>query len=271
VFDNQNNSWSVSAKFVAPGTTDDPEGHGSSTIPYFGRNFAFSRDGSTIAVVSAANTTTSPNLRPETVFIFGKGSGTWTQVQTFEAPITTRLAGNGFALSPDGGMFALSYFTATISESADGVVYLFERDNTNLFQQATALNHPSPVAQGNFGSSLAFTSDALLVGAASARDAPDSSATGILYSFEILSGGGLGAPVDLDFAVSDVTPQPVTSLPYMLVRSIAASSDGRSVVVGNHLYDYIIWYYDNNGTLRTSNSRNYRGVAAVFEKTLVGV
>lgn len=162
VFVRSGTTWTLQQKLL-PGTVYTPGAE-------FGWSVAVSGD--TIAV----GDTYSPGAADQpwdifrgVAYIFVRQGTTWTQKQRMVGPVASDSFGYSIALSSDTCVVGRSDYYAG---NVPGKAYVFVRQGTTWPATPTyTLNASDGVAGGDFGSSVAISSNTIVVGAASARKA----------------------------------------------------------------------------------------------------
>ena len=196
--------WVSTSAFTAKLKSSD-----AVTFGYFGNSVAVSGDA---VVVGASNA----------IYVFVKPAGGWATTAAFNAKLTVS---NGMTSSGLGDSVAISGDTI-VAEAGGAVAYVFVRPSTGW--RATSafdaeLTVPSPYL-GEYGYSLAFSNDAVVLGTISIRDAFIAE-RGAAYVFrKPAAGWGTTSAFDARLAVCGDSASNLFGL------SVAASED--AVVVG---------------------------------------
>ena len=259
----------------------------------FGYQVALSYDGSTLAVGArreASNATgvngdqfddSLPNAGAAYVFV-RDGMNVWTQQAYIKAsnPAADDRFATGLALSSDGHTLAVGAIQedggaagidgdqADDSMSNAGAVYVYARDNQNVWTQQAYVKAANPNPGDSFGAALALAGDGdtLVVGATS----EDSSATGIDGDASDNSAPGAGAVYVFVRDGMNVWTQASyikasnTDAGDTFGQSVALSDDGSTLAVGALNEDSDA---PSLGGDQSSNAFSNAGAAYVFERT----
>lgn len=108
-------------------------------------------------------------------YVFMGGAGSWAQTTYMKAPISS--AGNGFgaAVAVDGNMVVIG---APGVDNHAGAAYVFVHGSNGWYQQ-NGLAAPVPVAEAQFGSSVAVSPNWIVVGATG-----EANGTGAVYVYD---------------------------------------------------------------------------------------
>ncbi|MDN5864932.1 MAG: FG-GAP repeat protein, partial [Gammaproteobacteria bacterium] len=101
---------------------------------------------------------------PVTVYVFTKGSGTWSQTQSFPAPDGTWGSGWGPSIIINGNTAFIGSYGATINGNVgQGAVYVYGKQNGNWVQEEM-ITASDGQAYSYFGKVIAFSGNTLMVG-----------------------------------------------------------------------------------------------------------
>lgn len=170
-------SWSQQSKFVA----NDPAAQ-----DYFGQSVAVSNDGNT-ALIGAYNKTGPAGTQQGAVYVFVRSGTTWAG-QT-KLSLSDGVSGDSFgwciALSADGNVALIGAYT---KDSSIGAAYVFVRSGSVWTQTSKLVPNDAETGDGNFGYSVALSSDGTLamVGAY-VKNTGSVGNAGAVYTFADLS------------------------------------------------------------------------------------
>ncbi len=99
------------------------------------------------------------SMRSGMVYVYRKGASGWAEATQLKAADAEYSDGFGSGLAVDGR-------TLVVGASAQGAIYVFQKDAAGAWKQAAKLTAGDPAASEGFGTSLAVKGDVLLAGAA---------------------------------------------------------------------------------------------------------
>ena len=137
------------------------------------------------AVISAPLTAHSGFDFPGAVYVFDRIGGVWQQSAMLTAPDAAEFDSLGTALALDDTRIVVAGpFVDAGGINDSGAVYVFEAIADGGWEAAPRLESPTPLADGEFGTDIAFSGGRLLIGEPNA-DSAGVDRSGAAYVFEL--------------------------------------------------------------------------------------
>lgn len=217
VFTRSGSSWSQFSKILAS------DGTGSD---YFGNSVSISGDGNYIAAGAVYEDDAGQDNNRGAVYIFNKVSNVWSQQRKIMPAESAAgsIVGYSVSISFDGSVCVMGSHGASVNALLNaGCAYIYTRIGTTWTQKAR-LTNPSPSTNGYFGISVSVSGDGttVVVGCHCDDDLAVDSGSTYIYTLS-----------DNVWLWTKITAPSGATLDYFGV-SVAASYDGRTVLIGAH-------------------------------------
>jgi hypothetical protein len=222
VFEKSGSTWTQFQKIVASdGAASD----------HFGASVSVSRDGSTIAVGSPYDDTTT---NQGAAYIFEKVGGTWTQVQKIVQSDTlanTSFGGTGVELTDDGTTILVGASHHDTGGTDTGRAYIFDKAANGTWSQTQILRASNGGASDYFASSIGISGDGTVICCGAYNEDTGATNKGAAYIF-VKSAAGAWSQTETQFIqASDGTTSDSFGL------GVSVSQNGDRILVGSHLDD----------------------------------
>ena len=233
VFDREGNNFNEVG--ILTGT------YASHSSDEFGYSVAVSADGKSIIVGAYQDNIPESNVQSGVVYVFDREGNNFNEVGiltgTYASDNPDRF-GNSVATSADGKIIVVGAradeigYLDGVSGSANGVVYVFDREENNFNEVGILTGSYSGDASDAFGSSVATSADGRTIVVGAYRDETGSTSdTGVVYVFDREYSVGIGTTFT---QVGILTGSYASDTDDRFGNSVATSADGKIIVVGAH-------------------------------------
>ena len=252
VFEKSGSTWTQFQKIVASdGAASD----------HFGASVSVSRDGSTIAVGSPYDDTTTDQ---GAAYIFEKVGGTWTQVQKIVQSDTlanTSFGGTGVELTDDGTTILVGASFHDTGGTNTGRAYIFDKAANGTWSQTQILRASNGGASDQFASSIGISGDGTVICCGAYGEDTGATNKGAAYIF-VKSAAGAWSQTETQFIqASDGTTSDSFGL------GVSVSQNGDRILVGAYLDDTAegdsgsMYIFDRTNGVWTQTNHLYPGHA----------
>lgn len=250
VFEKSGSTWTQFQKIVASdGAASD----------HFGASVSVSRDGSTIAVGSPYDDTTTDQ---GAAYIFEKVGGTWTQVQKIVQSDTlanTSFGGTGVELTDDGTTILVGASFHDTGGTNTGRAYIFDKAANGTWSQTQILRASNGGASDQFASSIGISGDGTVICCGAYGEDTGATNKGAAYIF-VKSAAGAWSQTETQFIqASDGTTSDSFGL------GVSVSQNGDRILVGAYLDDTAegdsgsMYIFDRTNGVWTQTNHLYPG------------
>jgi hypothetical protein len=253
VFEKSGSTWTQFQKIVASdGAASD----------HFGASVSVSRDGSTIAVGSPYDDTTTDQ---GAAYIFEKVGGTWTQVQKIVQSDTlanSSFGGTGVELTDDGTTILVGASFHDTGGTNTGRAYIFDKAANGTWSQTQILRASNGGASDHFASGIGISGDGTVICCgAYGEDTGGIADAGAAYIF-VKSAAGAWSQTETQFIqASDGTTSDFFGL------GVSVSQNGDRILVGAYMDDTTegdsgsMYIFDRTNGVWTQTNHLYPGHA----------
>ena len=253
VFEKSGSTWTQFQKIVASdGAASD----------HFGASVSVSRDGSTIAVGSPYDDTTTDQ---GAAYIFEKVGGTWTQVQKIVQSDTlanSSFGGTGVELTDDGTTILVGASFHDTGGTDTGRAYIFDKAANGTWSQTQILRASNGGASDHFASGIGISGDGTVICCgAYGEDTGGIADAGAAYIF-VKSAAGAWSQTETQFIqASDGTTSDFFGL------GVSVSQNGDRILVGAYMDDTTegdsgsMYIFDRTNGVWTQTNHLYPGHA----------
>ena len=252
VFEKSGSTWTQFQKIVASdGAASD----------HFGASVSVSRDGSTIAVGSPYDDTTTDQ---GAAYIFEKVGGTWTQVQKIVQSDTlanTSFGGTGVELTDDGTTILVGASFHDTGGTNTGRAYIFDKAANGTWSQTQILRASNGGGSDQFASGIGISGDGTVICCGAYGEDTGATNKGAAYIF-VKSAAGAWSQTETQFIqASDGTTSDNFGL------GVSVSQNGDRILVGAYMDDTTegdsgsMYIFDRTNGVWTQTNHLYPGHA----------
>jgi hypothetical protein len=252
VFEKSGSTWTQFQKIVASdGAASD----------HFGASVSVSRDGSTIAVGSPYDDTTTDQ---GAAYIFEKVGGTWTQVQKIVQSDTlanTSFGGTGVELTDDGTTILVGASFHDTGGQNTGRAYIFDKAANGTWSQTQILRASNGGASDQFASGIGISGDGTVICCGAYGEDTGATNKGAAYIFVKSAAGAWSQTETQIIQASDGTTSDFFGL------GVSVSQNGDRILVGAYMDDTTegdsgsMYIFDRTNGVWTQTNHLYPGHA----------